>query len=163
MVHEYMIKRKTNRWPFSFFMNLIDVVNIAAYIIWCKKFPYWNSNKSDKRNLFLRGLGEELVTPLLQQRVKSSKLQMASRKAISKVLKHAQVIDGEAAGSSSSPSIKRQRILDQGENIPNKRRRCHMCHSSKSKMQKQYCDTCKKNVCNDHSTSIRECFTCMNK
>lgn len=30
MVHEYMTKRKTNRWPFAFFMNLLEVTNIAA-------------------------------------------------------------------------------------------------------------------------------------
>ena len=63
MVHECMIKRKTNRWPIAFFMNLVDVANITAYIIWCKKFPYWNSKKSNKRNMFHRALGEELVTP----------------------------------------------------------------------------------------------------
>lgn len=58
MVHEYMTKRKTNRWPFSFFMNLLDVANIAAYNLWCKKFPLWNAKKKNKRNLFLRELGE---------------------------------------------------------------------------------------------------------
>ena len=33
MIHKYMIKRKVIRWPFVFFMNQIDVVNIVAYII----------------------------------------------------------------------------------------------------------------------------------
>lgn len=60
MVHEYMTKRKTNRWPFAFFMNLLDVANIAAYTLWCKKFPLWNAKKGNKRNLFLRELGEKV-------------------------------------------------------------------------------------------------------
>ncbi len=59
MVHEYMTKRKTNRWPFAFFMNLLDVANIAAYTLWCKKYPLWNAKKGNKRNLFLRELGEK--------------------------------------------------------------------------------------------------------
>lgn len=59
MVHEYMTKRKTNRWPFSFFMNLLDVANIAAYNLWCKKFPLWQAKKKNKRNRFLRELGEK--------------------------------------------------------------------------------------------------------
>lgn len=155
MVHEYMIKRKTNRWPFAFFMNLLDVTNIAAYVLWCKKFPAWNSKKSNKRNLFLRVLGEELVSPLIQQREKIPQLNNASRSAISNF--SAYVNNSDRVNKSSST------ILSPPDEIPPpdaKRRRCHMCPYQKSKKQKQICNKCMKNVCNEHSTSTRMCSAC---
>lgn len=69
MVHEYMTKRKTNRWPFAFFMNLLHVSNIAAYTLWCKVNPLWNAKKGNKRNLFLRELGEHISFTFLNPRI----------------------------------------------------------------------------------------------
>lgn len=155
MVHEYMIKRKTNRWPFSFFMNLLDVSNVAAYILWCKKFPLWNNKKSNKRNLFLRALGEDLVTPLVLRRNSSSRLPASTRDAISKFLNrdrdHKPNRQNQMLGSTSSLTIDIRKP---------KRRRCHLCPYNISRMQNQTCSTCFKNVCKQHSS--RECTTCKN-
>lgn len=143
MVHEYMTKRKTNRWPFAFFMNLLDVSNIAAYVLWCKKFPFWNSKKKNKRNLFLRALGEELVAEQIARREKTVQLRQTSREAIADYHAHVQGVKkvkrnyqdvSEPCSSLSSPPEA-------------KRRRCHMCPSQQSKMQKQFCHKCYKNVC----------------
>lgn len=157
MVHEYMTKRKTNRWPFSFFMNLLDVSNIAAYTLWYKKYPHWNAKKSNKRNLFLRALGEEMVTEHVIRRQKIVQLREASRQAIVEFLNHVQggkavkrkaEFDAETIVSSSPPEVKR--------------RRCHLCPSQKSKMQKQFCHKCNRNCCNEHSTFTRQCLDCKN-
>ncbi|KAG4073526.1 hypothetical protein HA402_000750 [Bradysia odoriphaga] len=159
MVHEYMTKRKTNRWPFSFFMNLLDVSNIAAYTLWCKKFPSWNSKKSNKRNLFLRALGEEMVTKHVLRRQKIVQLRQSSREAISEFLTHVQ--GGEKAVKRKIENVSES--LGRCSSPPDaKRRRCHMCPSVKSKMQKQFCHKCHKNVCNDHSTFTRLCLDCKN-
>lgn len=133
MVHEYMTKRKTNRWPFAFFMNLLDVSNIAAYTLWCKKYPLWNAKKSNKRNLFLRALGEEMVIEHVIRRQKIVQLRQSSRDAISDFLAHVQ---------GGGKIVKRKlENVDESNSCPSsppepKRRRCHICPSQKSKMQK---------------------------
>ncbi|XP_005091525.1 neuropeptide FF receptor 2-like [Aplysia californica] len=39
MVHAYMSKRQTVRWPLTFFCNLLDVAAIAAYICFTAQNP----------------------------------------------------------------------------------------------------------------------------
>ncbi|GBP24853.1 PiggyBac transposable element-derived protein 4 [Eumeta japonica] len=69
MVHEYTVRRKTNRWPIAFFQNIIDVVGIASLIIWKNIHPDWNSRKKNTlRKLFLREIATELVTPHIRRR-----------------------------------------------------------------------------------------------
>ncbi|CAM4802175.1 unnamed protein product [Rotaria magnacalcarata] len=42
MIQTYSCKRKTKRWPMTFFFNLIDVGGIAAFVVWITKNPQWN-------------------------------------------------------------------------------------------------------------------------
>ena len=59
LVHTYPCKRKTNRWPVAFFMNLLDVCGVAAYVIWTTLYPQWNERKQkSRRRLFLVDLAE---------------------------------------------------------------------------------------------------------
>ncbi|GBP86818.1 PiggyBac transposable element-derived protein 4 [Eumeta japonica] len=68
MVHEYTVRRKTNRWPIAFFQNIIDV-GIASLIIWKNIHPDWNSRKKNTlRILFLHEIATELVTPHIRRR-----------------------------------------------------------------------------------------------
>lgn len=61
LVHSYMSKRRSNRWPVVFFMNMLDVAGVAALVIWLARFPQWNVAKKFRRRLFLQDLGESLV------------------------------------------------------------------------------------------------------
>ena len=45
MVRVYSCRRKINRWPMSFFFNMIDVASVAAYILWTTKNSHWNDTK----------------------------------------------------------------------------------------------------------------------
>lgn len=49
LCHEYMCKRKCNRWPFAYFCNMLDVCGIASYIIWTKTYQDWNKKNDKKR------------------------------------------------------------------------------------------------------------------
>ena len=71
MVGTYSCKRKINRWPMTFFFNMIDVAGIAAYVIWTTKNPQWNNNKRHRRRIFLQQLGRSLVDSYLNQRSKN--------------------------------------------------------------------------------------------
>lgn len=166
MVHEYMTKRKTNRWPFSLFMNLLDVTNIAAYVLWSKKFPLWNAKKSNKRHLFLRALGEDLVSSHIERREKIPQLRKTCRTAISNFFLHSQCSNSVNKSSSSilvhpheSNSVNKS---SSSNSLPPdaKRRKCHLCPPQISRKQKQVCNKCKKNVCNEHSISTRQCSAC---
>lgn len=83
------------------------------------------------------------------RRQKIVQLRQSSREAISEFLTHVQ--GGEKAGKRKIDNVAEP--LGSSSSPPEaKRRRCHMCPSAKSKMQKQFCYKCHKNVCNDHST-----------
>jgi hypothetical protein len=43
-----MIKRRTNRWPFAFFMNMLDVMGVAAFVIWMIQHPQWQGEKKNE-------------------------------------------------------------------------------------------------------------------
>ena len=47
LVHNYMSKRQTRRWPMSFFHNLVDVVGVPASIVWTCQHPKWNAHKTN--------------------------------------------------------------------------------------------------------------------
>lgn len=92
----------------------------------------------------------------IQRRESTIQLPKSSREAIAKFYSHVERSKGvkreahrvvePSADSSSAPEAKR--------------RRCHLCPSQRSKMQKQFCSNCFKNVCNEHSTFTRECSAC---
>src|SRR6218665_1468579 len=57
----YSCKRKSSRWPLSFF-NIVDVSYNAALIIWLCNSPEWESRSRSRRcRLFMLQLGRELV------------------------------------------------------------------------------------------------------
>ena len=58
LVHSYMTKRKSRRWPLCFFHNLLDVAGVAAFILWTSKNPNWEGRKLHKRRLFLELLSD---------------------------------------------------------------------------------------------------------
>lgn len=145
LVHEYMTKRKTNRWPLAFFMNMLDAAGVAAYIIWTKQNSLWNSGKSNRRHLFLRELCEQLVEPMILKRQKKPHMRMETQSAISDILQ----IRNDVLPVSSNDNN-------------NKRKRCYICPSKKARMQKQCCKICNKNVCYEHSQTTKICQNCEN-
>lgn len=52
MVGSYTTKRKTNRWPFALFGNMIDVAGVNAYVLWNEANPERNKNKLFKRHVY---------------------------------------------------------------------------------------------------------------
>lgn len=99
-----------------------------------------------------------MVIEHIQRREKTVQLPKSTREAISKFYAHVQ----------RSKGVKREAQCDDESSSdflfpPEvKRRRCHLCPSQRSKMQKQICSQCYKNVCNEHSTFTRECSACKN-
>lgn len=68
LCHTYSVQRKTNRWPFAMFMNLINVAGVAAFVL-----SRVTSNKIGKpvgqeRKHFLTRLSSELCNPHIRRR-----------------------------------------------------------------------------------------------
>lgn len=92
----------------------------------------------------------------IERRSKTVQLSQSTREAIKKFYAHRERTKGikRDVHSVEEPS------LDSSCPPEAKRRRCHLCPSQLSKMQKQCCSKCFKNVCNGHSTQFRECSAC---
>jgi len=143
LVHSYMCKRKTNRWPFAMFLNCLDVAGVAAFVIWMSKYPEWELSKKHKRRLFLKSVAESLIEPQVQRRASLPGLHSSMRTAIGLAGFHvAPPAPGRAAGGGAVAAA-----------VPPtaQRARCYMCPTHPGRKQKQTCDRCKKNVCNEHS------------
>lgn len=63
------------------------------------------------------------------------------------------VLNEEAQSTSSEAGVE----------PPKKRRRCHICPRTNDRKIKQQCQTCKKNVCNQHSEMLLKCNKCKGK
>lgn len=139
-VHQYMCKRRTNRWPFAFFMNCLDVCGVAAFIIWRTTYPDWNKHSHAARRMFLTDVSESLVRPQIERRSTNG----LHRSTIAVIASLQSTFTPEA---SAPPPAKRQ-----------KKSRCYLC--VKDRKQHQCCDECQKHVCNEHSVSRRLCDKC---
>ena len=142
LVHNYMLKRQTRRLPIRFFHNL-DVVGVAAFIVWTCPHPEWNARKTNKRKLFLKDLGEKLIDAEISRRIQKGGI----------FEKHPEqmgyFIQQTMADIPHAPN----------EFVP-KRKRCYMCAHSKDRKSRQVCHKCQRNVCGEHSVSTKVCLPC---
>ena len=102
----------------SFFHNL-DVVGVAAFIGWTCQHPEWNARKTDKRQLFLKDLGEKPVDAEISTRIQKGHLRKIFRAAIEQM---GYFIQQTVADIPHTPD----------EFVP-KRKRCYMCPHSKDR------------------------------
>ena len=43
------------------FYNILDVSGVNAFMVWTQLNPYWQKNKTHRRQLFLKQLGKDLA------------------------------------------------------------------------------------------------------
>lgn len=60
-------QRKTNRWPMTFF-NMLDIAELAAFVVWTTKNPQWNIKLRRRRRVFLLDIGCELISAQVSRR-----------------------------------------------------------------------------------------------
>jgi hypothetical protein len=63
VVRHYSCKRKTSRWPFALFCNLLDIMAYNAMVLFLHVHPQYQGNVRHRRRIFLR----ELATSMLPQ------------------------------------------------------------------------------------------------
>ena len=141
MVQTYSCKRKINRWPMSFFFNMIDVAGIAAFIIWKTKNPQWNNNKLYRRRLFLQQLGRTLVDAHLNQRCQDPRAVQQGVRLAMQSLGLPMTRPTTAASKAGA------------------RRRCHLCPRSRDRKIATQCSICHFPCCSNHHKII--CDLCL--
>lgn len=149
MIHEYSSKRKTNRWPLSFFWNLMDTSALAAYHIWISTHKTWKTLLADRRCFFLKNLCENLVAPLIARR-KTNLVGIPVETASAMELFLPTI-----PASNACDETKKVRSTSTGQ-----KRRCRLCPYSIGRKQKQQCDRCEVNICNAHCTKTILCDNC---
>uniref|UniRef100_A0A914DM82 PiggyBac transposable element-derived protein domain-containing protein n=1 Tax=Acrobeloides nanus TaxID=290746 RepID=A0A914DM82_9BILA len=86
MLKTYSVQRKVQRWPMVVFFNVVDLCGYASFIIWSEDHPNWEENKKDKRRLFLKALGNELIRPHIDRRSQNPRsMQKNVRKAMNRM------------------------------------------------------------------------------
>lgn len=141
MCQTYTCQRKTNRWPFAFFMNLLDVSGVAAYIIYIATHAVENASFSLPRRRFLRQLSDELV---FEQIVRRSKYGLHNS--------HIALINEVRQSLSAQPPSPETPLSPEFS----VRRRCYLFPSKRNRRVKTCCEKCDKNVCSEHSANLCE-------
>lgn len=61
LVRCYSCKRKTNRWPFAMFSNLLDICTYNAFVLYTSVHPQYQSSKPHRRRLFIIELAKSML------------------------------------------------------------------------------------------------------
>jgi len=61
VVRCYSVKRKTNRWPFALFCNLVDMAAYNSFVLFTHLHPEYNRQASHRRRVFLVELASQLL------------------------------------------------------------------------------------------------------
>ena len=144
MVQTYSCKRKTNRWPMTFFFNMLDIAGIAAFVIWLARNPNWNDGKLHRRRLFLHQLGRSLIDAHLNRRSQN-------KKSMQRNVKLAMQTIGLPITSS---------VADDASGRP-KKQRCRLCTRASDRKVAVQCDHCRISCCPNHRKTV--CTTCWAK
>lgn len=139
----YSVKRKTNRWPMIVFFKLLDIACNNAFIVWMLCNPNWSSGKNKKRE-FLKQLALGLTEGQIQLRSKIPSLPNSIKRAM------------QSSGCSTV-----QQTPENSQTGLRKRRRCHICPSSRDRKSQVACNECGLPVCREHSNVTVLCRNCL--
>src|ERR1051325_1994936 len=116
MIETYSTKFSTRRWPVVLLCNLLDIAALNAYVLYRKLKV--DAAPVEKRRLFIKKLGKELCQELQEQ----------------------------PRSDTTHPGLTTARELDNSEEPPKRRGRCHVCPREDKKAM-TVGKTCHKNVC----------------
>ncbi len=182
LVRTYTCKRTTRRWPFAFFMNMLDAAAVASLVIWQHRNPEWNRAIKHRRRLFLAEIGEQLVRPfIVLKAITGTGLKGANRAALSVAgfkdcfpndephrVAREERDDGDNYDYEDDDAEDNSEDREQGMTgcvrvLPayRKRRVCSVCPVGEKKRQRQYCCSCLNSVCDEHCQKTVKCHRCL--
>ncbi|XP_044133740.1 piggyBac transposable element-derived protein 4-like [Bufo gargarizans] len=144
----YTCQRMTRIWPMAVFYNILDVSAYNAFVLWTHIHPGWNTQKNNKRRIFLEELGSSLVKAHIEQRKRVSRdpisaamiRQMQSSSSTPSTPSTTQR-ESEPASSSSSSLASTSTSTATTPVMPydSKRKRCQVCPSNKDRKTHTLC------------------------
>ena len=160
------------RWPMVLFYNMLDISALNAYIIWIHLNPQWNTNKNERRRLFLKDLGRELIEEQMQSRLTipglSLKLRETIQQCLLKTTDDVEILENDCAGTAPlDDELNNDNDADDEEanneqslskRHQRKRGRCTICSRGRDKKVRSVCAQCKSFVCEMHSSVL--CKSC---
>lgn len=135
MTAKYTVSQKTRQWPLCLFYGILNSACLNAYLIHRDNMTT-SSGKVNSRLDVLLILGEELMKPLMLQRLAIPTLRRSIRLTISKQLQ-IEIPCQQAAVTSE---------------------RCALCTKSKDTKITIKCNDCKKFACKNHVFTL--CYDC---
>lgn len=136
LIREYSCKRRTARWPFRLFMNIIDICALNAYILYIEKNPDWKKNNFSRRRIFLLQLGAELARNNMEKRAKYIKHKAYVKSALK-----------DCGIPMVNPTTE---VATQSVHSAKKRARCYQCPRNCDRKVNTVCSFCKKFICQVH-------------
>ncbi|KAK9692503.1 Transposase IS4 [Popillia japonica] len=133
-VKEYSCARRTLRWLFRLFMNILDIAALNAHIIFREKNPQWQLSKKSRRKLFLLTLGRQLEEPNMKDRLPNAKTIPHLQRAL--------VACGIQIPTKEQPHSELETRFKRG--------RCILCSRAADKKSKVRCSIYSNFVCNEH-------------
>mgnify|MGYP006994826081 CR=1 FL=1 len=134
MTKLYSCSRRTSRWPFRVFMELIDISALNAYVIWMTTFPDWSWNDRSRSRIFLRELGVQLITPNVLHRQQVGNKYHLSQQYGFKIDNYNYVPNNST----------------ENEKLSCTRGRCVFCPRNIDRKTQMKCTSCNKPVCSTH-------------
>lgn len=146
LIREYSCTRRTARWPYRLFMNMIDIGASNAFILYIEKNPDWKKNNFSRRRLFLLQLGDDLARSHMEKR---SRYQNQRSHVKSALRDCGMIVEDQHIPQPVAPARKRAR--------------CYMCPRRCDKKVNTTCAHCRKFVCEDHRRNEQTivCTTCL--
>ncbi|KAF4530424.1 hypothetical protein B566_EDAN018556 [Ephemera danica] len=144
-VNTYTTRRKSRRWTMAYFYNLVDIMGLAAYIIWIETYPHWQRKNKSRRLQFLLEVAESLTQRSIDRRHQTCRSQITKR-AINQLRNL-----NQTAGAAPRAAFPVGPIAA---------KRCYVCPRSHDRKVKSICSKCQKHVCVRHSRTKRKCDSC---
>lgn len=139
LIREYTCARRTARWPYRLFMNILDICALNAFALFILKNPDWNKQKSFRRRIFLKDLSDQLAYSHMSRRSQQSELKQHIKDAL------------KDCGFMIP-------VKPQTNKQGNKRGRCYACPRNLDKKSRIRCYKCKRFVCEEHRRDRKEVF-----
>lgn len=156
MAVAFTVKRKTLRWPVSFFYNIIDLAGLAAYIIHKNNNPIIGK-KTDSRRTFLKALGRELAMPAILSR---SQTPTVYRNFSTKVAIECMLGKPVEMPVPKSVPVDQQIVRDATGRLP-VLGVCYKCLVAKIRRKtRKECNHCRRPICAEHTKTISLCPPC---
>ncbi|KAK3775563.1 hypothetical protein RRG08_063661 [Elysia crispata] len=132
MIHAFTTKRKSKRWPMVYFFNILDLVSVAARVVFKCEFPVDTLSYEENRQKFNLTVARSLVVAQIERRATFPSHHEIIRQNIACVLES---ICPEPQPAPQQPPAKAAKT----DRSAKKQKRCSCCPACKKGSENKNC------------------------